>query len=120
MKLTKNFSLEEFRCKDGSIDHIDQIQRLAINLQVLRDYLGKPIKINSGYRSPEYNAKIGGAKNSFHVKGMAADIVADGFTPKQLFDIIESLQNKGQMIVGGLKAYNTFVHYDIRGHLARW
>lgn len=120
MMLTRNFSLEEFRCKDGTIDHEDQLLILAVQLQALRDHIGVPIIINSGYRSPEYNIKIGGAKNSFHVKGMAADIRTKYHTPRQLYAIIESLIKSGQMKQGGLSPYNTFVHYDHRGYEARW
>jgi len=123
MKLSTNFSLSEFQSKDGSETPpmvILNLRKLAKNIQVLRDYIGKPIKINSGYRSPQHNAKIGGAKNSQHLTGKAVDIRVDGMTPKQLFDIIETLQNKGKMDIGGLKAYNSFVHYDIRGNFARW
>ena len=123
MQLTENFDLSEFASKDGlstPLEVVSSLTKLAMNLQVLRDYLGKPIAINSGYRSPEHNENIGGAKNSQHLLGKAADIVVDGYTPKQIFDVIESLQNKGEMEIGGLKAYSTFVHYDIRGHFARW
>lgn len=123
MQLTKNFNLSEFASKDGAITPpivIEKLKLLANNLQVLRDYLGKPITINSGYRSPLHNVKIGGAKNSQHLFGKAADIVVEGYTPKQVFDAIETLQAQGKMSIGGLHAYNTFVHYDIRGHLARW
>lgn len=123
MILTKNFNKSEFDSKDGA-DMPDEvlanITKLAMNLQVLRDYLGVTIRINSGYRSPEHNKKIGGATNSFHVKGMAGDIQNSTHTPKQIFNAIEHLISTGQMIQGGLKAYATFVHYDIRGYSARW
>lgn len=123
MKLTENFDLDEFECKDGSkipVDVYYRLNKLAMNLQVLRDYVGKSITINSGYRSPSWNLKIGGAVNSQHMLGNAADIVVDGLTPRQVFDVIEMLQNRGEMTIGGLHAYNSFVHYDIRGHSARW
>lgn len=123
MQLTENFNLSEFDSKDGSITPLEvvaSLTKLAMNLQALRDYVGKPIKINSGYRSPYHNEMIGGAKNSQHVLGKAADIVIEGYTPKQVFDIIERLQEKGSMAIGGLHAYDTFTHFDIRGHLARW
>ena len=123
MQLTENFSLSEFDCNDGSKTPqsvIDQLEKVADNLQVLRKYLGKSIQVNSGYRSPSYNVKIGGASKSQHVLGNAADIVVEGYTPKQVFDVIELLQERGEMSVGGLHAYKTFVHYDIRGHFARW
>lgn len=120
MKLTRNFDLEEFRCKDGTIDHEDNLNILAVQLQYLRDYLGVPIIINSAYRSKEYNKKIGGAENSFHMKGMASDIRTKDHTPLQIHSVIELLISEGKMIQGGLGLYNTFVHYDIRGTNARW
>lgn len=49
-------------------------------LDPLRELYGKPIKINSGYRSPKVNAAIGGAKNSEHMTGCAADITAGNKT----------------------------------------
>ena len=122
-KLTTNFSLEEFKCKDGSDipnDVLPNIIELAKNLQVLRDYLGKSITINSGYRSPKYNAKIGGVKNSQHVKGKAADIVVKGMTPKEVALVIEGLIEKGKMKQGGIGIYPNFTHYDIRQVKARW
>ena len=68
-KLTKNFSLKEFRCKDGTDvpdEYMDNVQELADNLQVLRDHLGMSIRVISGYRSPKYNRKIDGARRSQH------------------------------------------------------
>jgi len=59
-----------------------------MNLQVIRDEIGKPIKINSGYRSPEHNKSVGGVKNSMHVKGKAADITIQGLTPNQIAAVI--------------------------------
>lgn len=122
-KLSKNFTLDEFKSKDGAPtppDVLENLRELAKNLQVLRDYLGKPIKINSGYRSPAHNAKVKGAKNSMHVKGKAADIVVQGYTPTQLAAVIFKLIEEKKMRQGGVGIYPTFVHYDIRGTKARW
>ena len=122
-KITTNFSLEEFKCKDGSDipnKELSNIIILAKQLQVLRDTIDKPIQINSAYRSPKHNAKIGGVKNSQHVKGKASDITVKGMTPKEVALIIEGLIEKGKMLQGGLGVYSTFVHYDIRGTKARW
>jgi len=122
-KITTNFSLEEFKCKDGSDipnDVLKNIIELAKNLQVLRDAIGKSITINSGYRSPKYNAKIGGVKNSQHVKGKASDLRVSGMTPKELALIIEGLIESGKMKEGGIGIYPNFTHYDIRGTKARW
>ena len=122
MQLTKDFNLAEFT-KHGNtlpLELLPNIQELANNLQVLRDYLNEPILINSGYRSPEYNKKVGGVKNSQHTKGRAADIRVNSLTPKELHDVIEKLIADKKMKQGGLGLYGTFVHYDVRGTKARW
>lgn len=121
--MTNNFTLKEFESNDGSEMPSDvylNIVKLAGQLQFLRDYTGKAIKINSGYRSPEYNAKIGGVKNSQHLLGKAADIRIEGMKPKEVHSIIEELISKGDMLQGGLGLYSSFVHYDFRGRKARW
>ena len=81
MQLTKNFKLAEFKCADGVLpedEHLVNCQELAENLQVLRDHIKKPIRVISGYRHPEYNRKIGGAKKSQHMFAKAADIKVKG------------------------------------------
>ncbi len=123
MKLTTNFYKEEFNSKDGApmpLDVLENIKDLANQLQVIRDYIKEPLHINSAYRSPEHNAKIGGVKNSQHVKGKAADLTSKNFTPKQLSKVIITLINEGRIKEGGVGLYNGFVHYDIRGYKARW
>jgi uncharacterized protein YcbK (DUF882 family) len=122
-KITENFSLAEFNCNDGSAmpnTVMIRIIQLAKNLQVLRDYLGVSITVNSGYRSPKYNTKIGGVKNSQHLLGNASDLMVKGFTPKQVAEAIEKLIKDGKMQQGGIGVYPTFTHYDIRGTKARW
>ena len=123
MRLTKDFNRSEFDCNDGSVmpkEVLLNIQKLANQLQVLRDCLGVTITVNSGYRSPSYNKKIGGVSNSQHVIGKAADITAKGYTPAQVNAIIEELIKSGDMLQGGLGSYSTFTHYDIRKTRARW
>lgn len=122
-KLTNNFTLQEFNSKCGKDipnNVLPNILQLAKNLQVLRDAVGKSITITSGYRSPQHNKKIGGAKDSQHVKGMAADIKVTGMTPKEVALIIEGLIESGKMKQGGIGIYPSWVHYDIRGTKARW
>lgn len=123
MRLSKNFTKREFKSKDGHPmpdDVLANIKELASNLQVLRDFLGEPIRINSAYRSPAHNKAIGGVKNSQHVLGRAADIKVKDIETKDLYLIIDSLILDGKMKDGGLGLYDTFVHYDIRGSKARW
>ena len=122
MKLTTNFNLSEFN-KHGFVisDTVFQnIFALAKNLQVLRDEVGKPIKITSGYRSPEHNAKVGGVKSSRHITGEAADFKIAGMTPKEVAAVIEKLIAAGKMEEGGIGIYSTWVHYDHRNVKARW
>jgi uncharacterized protein YcbK (DUF882 family) len=122
-RLSKNFTLDEFESKDGAEtppEVLDNLRQLAKNLQVLRDYLGKSIKINSGYRSPAHNKAVKGEKNSYHTKGKAADIVVSGYTPTQLAAVIFKLIEEKKISQGGVGIYPTFVHYDIRGKKARW
>ena len=123
MKLTKNFSKSEFDSKDGAEmpkKVLANVKKLAEALQVLRDNVGKPITVNSGYRSPEHNKESKGKPKSKHLLGIAADIVVEDHTPKEVFELIELLTEKGELPEGGLKAYDTFTHYDIRGKKARW
>ena len=122
MQLTKNFKLAEFKCRDGVLPEgelLDNCKELAENLQVLRDHIKKPIRIISGYRHPEYNKKIGGAKRSQHMFARAADIKVSGMAPAEVHATILKLIKAGDMKQGGLGKYSTFVHYDTRGTAAR-
>lgn len=122
MKLTTNFNLNEFNKHNFALTEtvLRNIKELAKNLQVLRDEVKKPIKITSGYRPAEHNAKIGGASKSRHITGQAADFKIEGYTPKQVAAIIEKLIADGKMKEGGLGTYSTWTHFDIRGTKARW
>jgi uncharacterized protein YcbK (DUF882 family) len=123
MQLTKNFNLAEFNCRDGRVvpdKYVSNVKTLAENLQVLRDHIGEPIHLNSCYRPPDYNKKVGGKPASQHLTASAADITTKSHTPKQLAAIIEKLITTGKMKQGGLGIYPGFVHYDIRGKKARW
>ena len=123
MELSKNFKLEEFSCKDGvpvPVVYWENVQLLANNLQVLRDSFNKPLRINSAYRHVDYNRSVGGAESSRHLTAEAADITVDGHSPEEVFARIERLIETGKMSEGGLGIYDTFVHYDVRGHKARW
>lgn len=124
MELTKNFSLQEFACNDGTPvpqEFMGNVTELAKNLQALRDHLGEAVLITgSGYRTPSHNKKVGGAKHSQHLTASAADISVKTLTPKQLALKIEELIASGKMKQGGIGVYAGFVHYDIRGVKARW
>lgn len=121
--LTKNFSLQEFQCKDGSeipIEYMDNLRLLTKNLQVLRDHINLPIRIISGYRSPSYNRKINGARKSQHMLAKASDIKISRIPPDQVRLIVLHLIEEDKMMQGGVGRYTTFTHYDVRGRQARW
>ncbi len=112
---SKYFNIEEFACKDGTQvpeEYYDNVQELMDNLDVLRDHLGYPIVINSGYRTAEYNKSVGGAKKSQHLTASAADIRLN-VTPSVVQKSIKKLMKDGDMKKGGLGIYSTFTHYDI-------
>ncbi len=123
MQLTIHFNINEFACSDGTgvpWDLVENVKVLAANLQVLRNYLGEPLKVNSGYRNPTYNKQIGGETDSRHLKAQAADIVCRSKTPRELASIIEKLIKEDRMLEGGIGVYPGFIHYDVRGYKARW
>ena len=123
MKLTKNFKKSEFDCSCGCEmpkKVLDNVKILAEQLQAIRTISEQPIQINSAYRCPKHNKSIGGVSNSQHVLGKAADIVIKDHTAEETFYLISELINDGDMLQGGLGAYNSFTHYDIRGKKARW
>ena len=108
-KVSRNFTLGELASKDGS-NIVLLHPALIIALQTIRDHVGKPIRVNSAFRSPAHNKAIGGASNSLHTLGLAADIVIDGMTP------IEVASLASDMGLGGIKAYPTFTHIDVGRH----
>lgn len=112
LKLSENFCVKEFACKDGSdtlkidLDLIPLIQRF-------RNYVEIGVYFNSAYRTPSYNKKVGGATNSYHVKGQALDI--------PFLNSYKYLTSREKMCaffntlgVKGIIIYPTFIHVDTR------
>ena len=110
MKLSKNFSLKEMTKSQTALRRgIDNepgdeeqanLQQLCEQvLQKVRDHFGKPVTVNSGYRSPELNKAIGGSTTSDHCKGMAADIEIPGVSNYEIADWIKSNCEFRQLIL---------------------
>ena len=116
IKLSTNFTVKEFACKDGS-DSVLIDAALVEVLQKIRDHFGKPVVINSAYRTPEHNRKVGGSSGSYHVKGMAADIQISGVSAVEIAYFAQTITNG----VGVYYYGNTnFVHVDTRQNRTFW
>lgn len=113
--LSKNFQVHEFKCNDGS-DPIFIAPELVVILQKARDHFGKPLNINSAFRTASYNKKVGGATYSQHLYGTACDIWISGVSQRDLYNFLETLLPN----TGGLGLYADFVHVDIRQSKSRW
>jgi hypothetical protein len=81
-----------------------------------RHRIGRPLRINSAYRSPAYNRAISGASKSIHVLGGALDLSG---SPATLHKILTQMRREG-LFRGGIGRYKTFVHVDVRGKNADW
>ncbi len=119
-QLTANFNQREFDCKGHSCrckcgcasTPIDT--KLIRKLQVLRNWTGLAIAVNSGRRCEKHNRCQGGASQSYHVKGQAADITISGKTPAQ---VAKLAQDVGFI---GIGRYRTFTHVDTRTVKYMW
>lgn len=108
-KLSDNFRVREFASKDGA-DEIKIDTRLVTLLQKIRNKFGAAVTINSGYRTAAHNKAVGGAVNSYHMQGMAADIVVKGVSPLRVAQYAEIIGATG---IGWYEAQG-FTHVDTR------
>lgn len=115
MQLTKNFNLDEFKCKDGTLVphyYVNNVMYVAIQLQKLHELFQLDwLRINSGYRTEQHNKNIGGAKNSFHLYGKAADISQQCLNVNTFYNLIMEAVKLGFIPDGEILKYDTFVHY---------
>jgi uncharacterized protein YcbK (DUF882 family) len=124
--MTPHFSWREFACNCGCVAPAfihTKAATLAMSLEALRAEVKRPVRVISGYRCTKRNAAIGGAPASRHLEGDAADVQVEGFTGRQLRDLVEGLIALGKMREGGLGTYTSkpaTLHYDCRGTKARW
>jgi len=108
IQLSENFKVKEFACKDNSDKILIDVTFVKTHLQDIRTHFGKPVIVNSAYRTETYNRYVGGAKNSYHMKGRAFDISIKGVSPQEIAKYAASIG------VPGVIQYNTFVHVDSR------
>lgn len=115
LKIGRFFKVKEFKCYDGSKQVLVSPQLVKV-LDELRDMIGCPLIITSGYRTPTHNKKVGGAADSRHMYGVAADIYPQD---KSKLDKLYYLADE-RLNPGGVGKYGTFVHVDVRTVTARW
>lgn len=131
-QITPHFNIKEFRCKANGEVFINaaviaHIQRL----EKFRNWYGRAMHVNSGYRTPAYNVSIGGAANSQHLLGIASDIALpmeefSAYTKKRQEEYLQNVKNKWIQLCnadglgGGVGFYNTFFHLDSRKVAAFW
>ena len=115
VQLTANFKVREFACKDGS-EALFVSTELAQVLQKIRSRFGRPVTINSAYRTAAHNSSEGGSPTSQHLYGLAADIVVQGVTPKEVARYAETVLGAK----GGIGLYQWGVHVDVRAKRSRW
>ena len=113
--LSPHFRVREFACHDGS-DTVKIDEALVELLEQIRAAAGGAVTINSGYRTTAYNAQVGGARYSQHLRGTAADIVVEGAGPLLVGQMAEYYLGSR----GGIGVYQTFTHVDTRSGKARW
>lgn len=118
-RLSPHFTMGEFLPRDPQYKYARVAPALVEMLEELRHALGDhPITLTSSYRPPRYNASIGGASQSVHMDGLAADVYADNVPYSRLAAAAERVVGDR----GGLGLYPNegFVHVDLRGTRARW
>lgn len=130
-RLSKHFTVEEFDCHDGTRvsarDHNGLEYLCRKMLEPLRAEFGR-VTILSGFRTQSYNAKIGGARNSFHIytihdgNDQAADIRCAHGNAAQWHAFLNGIRQRKRGGRGGLGLYPrlNFVHVDIRDYKADW
>jgi hypothetical protein len=122
-KLTDHFTLGEMVPTDRegfkALSPVAQagiearLTKLCETLETIRAEAGTPLLVNSGYRSPGYNASVGGSKTSSHMTGHAADIRSPTLSPVQIARIAVALDREKHISVDQIILYKGWVHIGV-------
>ena len=122
MKLSRHFELEEFLVSESAarlgISNIPgpgihlKLERLAETMDEVRDLLGYPVIITSGYRSEALNRAVGGVHTSDHIKGLAADFICPRFGPPAV--VCAAIRDSGIQFRQLINEFNKWTHIAIR------
>jgi len=118
MNLSKHFTFEELTVSDAAArrgipnvpeqEEFENLQYLAVKLEEVRQLLGEPMLISSGYRSPDTNFIIGGSKNSQHMKGQAVDFICPAVGDP--YEICSIIDRSGILYDQLIHEYGRWVH----------
>lgn len=131
MNLSQHFTLAEMTVSETAArrgidndpppDVVERLKHTALGLEAVRIRLGAPIVVSSGYRSPALNAAIGGAQNSDHTRGDAADFICPGFGAPST--IVSALKDSGIQFDQLIEEFGRWVHISfgprMRGQVLR-
>lgn len=122
-RFTKHFAVPELACNDGTPvppKYYNNAVLICGRAEVLRAKMG-PLHVNSGYRTPSYNKRVGGATASKHLTCSALDLrsVMGVWTGPELAAAYRLLIEEGALPDGGVGEYAGFVHIDL-GRSRRW
>ena len=121
-KLSPNFTLEELTITNHrefdntpNADQINNLERLAKLLEEVKKVLGgKPVMVNSGFRSPQVNAAVGSKPTSQHCLGCAADIRVPGMTPDQVVRAIRDSDIQYDQLI---REFDSWTHISIPNNI---
>ncbi len=115
--ISEHFSYAEMTHTSRKLDNTPNAKQLANLkklcdgvLEPLRKLVGKPIQINSAFRSKVVNKAVGGVGDSYHLDGLAADIVVEGMTARELYNLIRKSDIQYHKV---LLEFETWVHIQI-------
>lgn len=112
--MTKHFKRSEFACNHCGKVKLDN-ELLAV-LELVRLKFNSPVIITSGYRCKEHNKTVGGAPNSKHIEGIAADIQVKYVDASKVYKFL----NETFPDCYGIGSYSNWTHIDVRKSKARW
>lgn len=124
--VTENFKLSEFANNlDGGVMIVTpQVIEFIQMLQEFRNYYGRPMNITSGYRTKEFNAKVGGASNSYHLKALAIDFRLPseyhGFPKARKEEFLNNIKNKWYEVCKKHGHTGSIIYYDTYIHMSLW
>jgi len=110
------FKRNEFKCKCGDCKFEAVDHELLVVLEDVRMWFDEPVTITSGIRCPDHNLAVGGAPDSQHVHGLAADIKVKDIEPEEVYRYLDTKYPTKY----GIGLYSGWVHIDVREGRSRW